>query len=84
MEELMEVVTWNQLGIHDRGVVILNVDGYYDGLLAWVNKATQEGFVRDNDSDRIMVEAKTSEDAVKALGDYKVSKGRYDFTWEKA
>lgn len=29
-EELMEVVTWNQLGIHNRGIVVLNVDGYWE------------------------------------------------------
>lgn len=84
MEELMEMVTWNQLGIHDRGIVVLNVDGYYDGLIAWVNTATKSGFVRDNSSDRIMVEAKTAEEAVKALQEYKVSKGRFDLTWEKS
>lgn len=78
------MVTWNQLGIHDRGIVVLNIDGYYDGLISWVNSATKAGFVKDSNSDRIMVEAKTAEEAVTALRNYKVSKGRFDLTWEKS
>ena len=45
LEELMEVVTWNQLGIHNRGVVVLNVEGYWDGLLEWVRGSVEAGFV---------------------------------------
>ena len=33
LEELMEIATWNQLGIHGRGVCVFNVEGYWDGLL---------------------------------------------------
>ena len=40
LEELIKVVTSSQLGIHDRGVVLCNVDGYYDGLLARSAKAS--------------------------------------------
>ncbi|KAI7269843.1 general substrate transporter, partial [Hortaea werneckii] len=39
LEELMEVVTWNQLGIHGMPVVVYNVEGYWDGLMQWVRKA---------------------------------------------
>lgn len=48
LEELMEVWTWAQLGIHRRPVGLLNVDGYYDGLLTFVNHAVREGFVRES------------------------------------
>ena len=44
LEELMEVVTWNQLGIHANGIVVYNVDGYWDGLLQWVRTAVEAGF----------------------------------------
>src|SRR5690606_23868839 len=47
LEELMEVWTWAQLGIHRRPVGLLNVDGYYDGLLTFVDHAVAEGFVRE-------------------------------------
>ena len=80
MEELMEVVTWNQLGIHHRGVVALNIDGYWDGLLAWVNGAVDKGFISEGNRS-IIVEAKSAEAAVKALKEYKVSEGRFKLEW---
>jgi uncharacterized protein (TIGR00730 family) len=81
LEELMEVVTWNQLGIHDKGVVVLNVSGFWDGLLAWVKEATEKGFVKGGNAD-IMLEAETAEEAVLMLKDYRVSEGRFGLDWE--
>jgi len=46
-EEFFEVLTWSQLGIHGKGCGLLNVDGYYDPLLAMADRAVSEGFVRD-------------------------------------
>ena len=45
-EEALEVLTWAQLGIHSKPVGVLNVEGYYDGLLRWLTHAAAEGFVR--------------------------------------
>ncbi len=45
-EELCEVLTWAQLGIHDKPCGILNAEGYYDGLLALLDHAVAERFVR--------------------------------------
>lgn len=81
MEELMETVTWNQLGIHDKGVCVLNVDGFYDGLLAWIKKAVGEQFVRGANSD-ILVAADDAKGAIEALRNYKVTGDRYPLTWE--
>ncbi|THU63153.1 hypothetical protein C4D60_Mb01t12710 [Musa balbisiana] len=39
LEELLEVITWAQLGIHNKPVGLLNVDGYYNSLLAFIDKA---------------------------------------------
>jgi hypothetical protein len=48
-EETLEILTWSQLGIHDKPVGVLNVAGYYDGLLRMLSHATREGFVhREN------------------------------------
>src|SRR3954471_6766747 len=44
-EELFETITWSQLGIHRKAIGLLNVSGSYDGLLALVQHAIQEGFV---------------------------------------
>ena len=46
-EEFFEVWTWRQLGYHNKPIGLLNVDGYYDGLLAFMNTTVNEGFVSD-------------------------------------
>ncbi len=45
LEELFEVLTWAQIGLHQKPIGVLNVDGYYDGLLGWLSHAEREGFV---------------------------------------
>lgn len=82
LEELMEVVTWNQLGIHALGVVIFNIDGYYDGLIQWVGKAVEAGFVGEGNRG-IIVEAKQVDDVVRSLRDYRVAEGRFKLEWGK-
>ena len=47
LEEFFEVVTWLQLGIHDRPIGLLNVDGYYDPLIAMIDSAVAENFVSE-------------------------------------
>lgn len=44
-EELFEVWTWRQLGYHQKPIGLLNVAGYYDGLLGFVQHSTQQGFM---------------------------------------
>ena len=46
LEELFEAITWAQLRYHDKPVGLLNVAGYYDSLLAFLDHATSEQFVR--------------------------------------
>ncbi|KZV36519.1 hypothetical protein F511_15690 [Dorcoceras hygrometricum] len=46
MEETMEMITWAQLGIHNKPVGLLNVDGYYDLLLSLFDKGVEEGFIK--------------------------------------
>ena len=45
LEELFEVWTWRQLGYHDKPVGVLNVGGYYDALLDFLQGTRREGFV---------------------------------------
>ena len=44
-EEFFEVWTWRQLGYHDKPVGLLNVDGYYDGLLSFVASSVEQQFM---------------------------------------
>ena len=46
-EELFEVWTWRQLGYHDKPIGILNVAGYYDGLLDFLRTSVSSGFMGD-------------------------------------
>jgi len=47
LEELFEVFTWAVLGIHGKPFGLLNVDGYYDPLVAFLDHAVEEGFLQD-------------------------------------
>jgi uncharacterized protein (TIGR00730 family) len=53
-EELFEIITWSQLGIHAKPVGLLNVAGYYDPLLEMCDQTIGEGFVRQEDRMRII------------------------------
>ena len=46
LEELIEVYTWSQLGLHRKPMGVLNVNGYYDGLASLLDHALREGFLR--------------------------------------
>ncbi len=46
LEELFEVVTWAQLGLHRKPIGLLNVVGYFDGLLGCIDSAVGEGFIK--------------------------------------
>lgn len=56
-EELFEVVTWAQLGIHQKPIGILNVAGYYEPLRALLQHGIQEGFVPPSQADIVLIEA---------------------------
>lgn len=53
-EELFEIVTWSQLGLHAKPAGILNVAGYYDSLLDLVEQGVAEGFIRPGHRDLIL------------------------------
>ncbi|MGH9694577.1 MAG: TIGR00730 family Rossman fold protein [Bryobacteraceae bacterium] len=57
LDEFCEVLTWAQLGIHAKPCGILNVNGYYDGLLALFDHAVDEGFLKAIHRDMIVVES---------------------------
>ncbi|KAF1854282.1 hypothetical protein Lal_00012501 [Lupinus albus] len=80
MEEIFETTTWNQLGIHNRGIVLLNIEGYWDGIVQWMDRASEEGFVKPANKN-ILVNADTPEGAIKALREYKVSDAIYQLQW---
>jgi uncharacterized protein (TIGR00730 family) len=66
LEELFEMLTWSQLGIHAKPVGVLNVNGFFDGLVAFIGHQHAEGFVRAEHAGLMMVEA-TPEAIVRRL-----------------
>ena len=66
MEELLEVITWKQLGLYLNPIVILNVNGFYDALLAMLEHAIEGNFMR-REHGKIWEVAKTPQEAVNFL-----------------
>ncbi|KAM0857645.1 hypothetical protein ACQ4PT_048334 [Festuca glaucescens] len=69
LEELLEVITWAQLGIHKKPVGLLNVDGFYDPLLSFIDLAVSEGFITE-EARQIIISAPTVKELVMKLEDY--------------
>ena len=55
LEEVFEVWTWAQLGYHEKPVAFLNVDGYYDKLIGFVDHIVDEQFLRRQHADMLIV-----------------------------
>ena len=79
-ERRLTLDRWNQLGIHARGIVLLNIKGYWNGLLQWVRNAVQEGYVGEG-SRGIMIEVNDVKDVLSALQNYQVAQGRFKLDW---
>ncbi|KAL5788953.1 hypothetical protein ACOSP7_005902 [Xanthoceras sorbifolium] len=83
LEELLEVITWAQLGIHNKPVGLLNVDGYYNSLLTFIDKAVDDGFIKPSQRS-IIVSAPNAKELVQKLEEYEpvhdgvVEKARWD------
>ena len=60
LEELFETWTWRQLRYHDKPMGLLNVNGYYDGLLSWLDHAVADGYVRPQYRDMLLVDTDPS------------------------
>lgn len=55
LDEVFEMLTWNQLSIHNKKIFILNSDGFYDHLVAHVEKMSTENFLYDHPADQMTV-----------------------------
>ena len=77
-EEFFEVWTWRQLGYHDKPIGLLNLDGFYDSLLVFLNSAVKQGFMNVWQMDLI----RTSTDAP-ALLDMLVAEAKAGLDSEK-
>ena len=70
LEEFAEIVTWSQLGIQLKPCALLNIEGYWDGLLAFLDHAVNEDFVRAENRCLILV-ASTPEEILEKISVWK-------------
>ncbi|PKA57317.1 Cytokinin riboside 5'-monophosphate phosphoribohydrolase LOG7 [Apostasia shenzhenica] len=85
LEELLEVITWAQLGIHRKPVGLLNVEGYYNSLLSFMDMAVAEEFI-SHKARRIIVSAPTAAELVRKLEEYVADPDEFvsKLCWEAA
>jgi len=57
MEEFFEVLSWAQLGLHEKPCGLLNVSGYYDCLIEFIDHAVAQDFIKPKDRALLMVES---------------------------
>lgn len=55
LEELFEMLTWGQLGLHKKPIAILNIDGYYDSLIVFVQTMTDKGLLKKVNQQMLLV-----------------------------
>lgn len=55
MDEIFEMLTWAQLGLHSKPLGLLNVNGYYDHFVAQLDKMVEDGFLKKTNRDLIIV-----------------------------
>jgi uncharacterized protein (TIGR00730 family) len=61
LEELFEMLTWGQLGLHSKPVALLNIEGFYDTLLAFLHEMVQKGFLRQENLSMLLVGTSASD-----------------------
>jgi len=70
MEELFEILTWGQLGLHRKPIGILNSNHYYDDLLELLQKMLQKGLLRESNMNLLLVSDKI-EDLIQRMLEFK-------------
>ena len=66
LDELFELLTWKQLGLHDKPIVIVNMNGYWNEMLKLVRHIASQGFMRENDLN-LFVEVKDVQQVAEAI-----------------
>jgi uncharacterized protein (TIGR00730 family) len=61
LEELFEVFTWAQLGFHQKPIGLLNVDGFYDGLLQFIQHMVSQRFLKGEQAEILIAEAQPAD-----------------------
>ena len=82
-EELCEMITWSQLGIHRKACGVVNVNGYYDGLLALFDHAMASGLIRTGHRGLVVAE-REPEAALDALAAWQAPALEFKLDWSQS
>ena len=84
IEELCEIITWGQLGFHRKPIGLLNVDGYFDSLLAFFDRAVQDQFVHPAHRG-LVINGTSPEEILAAFREYRApSSGKWSYRSDSA
>jgi uncharacterized protein (TIGR00730 family) len=72
MEEIFEMLTWGQLGLHQKPIGVLNVGGFYDDLIAQADRMVADDFLSERNRAMLIVDS-NPETLLKKLQDYRAS-----------
>lgn len=73
-DELFETLTWSQIGLHQKPLVLLNTNGYYDALISMVKRARSDGFIYSEHLD-LLQSASTPKEALDKIRSFTLPKG---------
>jgi uncharacterized protein (TIGR00730 family) len=73
LDEIFEIWTWAQLGIHDKPCGLLNVNGYFDPLISFLDRAVSEQFVRPAVRSLLLVDSEPEELLKRFIGSHRPS-----------
>lgn len=74
LDELFEILTWSQLGLHKKPIGILNVNGYFNGLIAQLDTMVKEGFLSPANR-RLLIESDDVTELLNLLSDFRPESG---------
>ncbi len=69
LDEMMEIVTWKQLRLHAKPCILINTAGYWDGLLAFLDRAVEAGFLKAQNRELLQVAGSVNEAMEMVIGD---------------
>lgn len=82
LEEVLECITWSQLNIHTKPIVLFNIGGFYDEFIRFVGTSVEAGFMNEKSKDIFKV-ANSAQEVLDHINNYAVPDGRFKFSWGK-
>lgn len=76
LEELFEMVTWAMLGLHKKPVAVLNIDGFYNELISFIQTMVDNGFLKKENKDMLIVSDNVA-DLLAKMKEYKAPVGKW-------